>query len=85
MHSCSWNIFARVCRGHDPSDPGSTIDVILLQTLAEILYEAASDCRYVDPKKVEQILGMAQPDADPPIRRSIQPVTTDEGTYNQDS
>ena len=59
--------------------------LILLQTLAEILYEAASDCRYVDPKKVEQILGVSQPEADPPIRRSTQPVTTDEGAYNQGS
>ena len=59
--------------------------LILLQTLAEILYEAASDCRYVDPKKVELILGVAQPEADPPIRRSTQPVTTDEGAYNRDS
>ena len=28
----------------------------MLQKLADILYKAAEDCGYVDPKKVEQIL-----------------------------
>ena len=28
----------------------------MLQKLAHILFEAADDCGYVDPKKVEQIL-----------------------------
>ena len=34
----------------------------MLQKLAQILYEAAADCSYVDPKKVEQILKTSQED-----------------------
>ena len=35
----------------------------VFQTLANLLYEAASECGYVDPTKVEQILGVSKQEA----------------------
>ena len=36
------------------------LDSVILQTLAHLLYEAASDCGYVDPKKIKEILGVSR-------------------------
>ena len=32
----------------------------LFQKLAKLLFEAASDCSYVDPQKIEEVLGISQ-------------------------
>ena len=56
------------------------IYVFVFQKLAHLLYEAATDCSYVNPKKVEDILDVSQQDPEPPSKRLPQSVSrTDAG------
>ena len=53
---------------------------LFFQNLANLLFEAAKDCGYVDPKKVEEILCVSQREGEPPSKRLRHSVSgTDEG------
>ena len=45
--------------------------VFFLQTLASHLYQAARECSYVDPRKVEEILQVSLIEMTPSVQRPI--------------
>ena len=50
------------------------------QNLADLLFEAAKDCGYVDPKKVQEILGVSPQDREPAPKQPGHSLSgTDEG------
>ena len=55
---------------------------IFVQALANLLYEAAEECGYVNPKKVEEILGVTREEAAPRFKRiKLSESETGEGAY----